>query len=197
MCAASATMQTVIPMSVAHSTPASAPADGIDFDQLVNDYYQNLYKFAFSLAKNEADATDLTQQTYYKFATKGHQLKDKGKVKTWLFTTLYREFLGAARRRKKFTHVELDEAGRELPATQSENVTRQLDGALAVEALKELEERYRAPLTLFYLDDFSYKEIAATLDVPIGTVMSRLSRGKEQLRAILDERASTSSLAQS
>ena len=189
MCAPSVTLLTVLTMPVADSAPKPAPAEGIDFDQLVGDYYQNLYRFAFSLAKNKADATDLTQQTFYRFATKGHQLKDIRKVKTWLFTTLYREFLGTARRGKRFTHVELEEAGAELPSISS-GITRQLDGNLAVEALAALEERYRAPLTLFYLEDLSYKEIAASLDVPIGTVMSRLSRGKEQLRALLEEHVS-------
>lgn len=187
MYAPSVTLLTVLPMPVADSAPKPAPAEGIDFDQLVVDYYQNLYRFAFSLAKNEADATDLTQQTFYRFATKGHQLKDKRKVKTWLFTTLYREFLGTARRGKRFTHVKLEDAGAELPSI-SPGITRQIDGNLAVEALAELEERYRAPLALFYLEDLSYKEIAESLDVPIGTVMSRLSRGKEQLRSLLTER---------
>jgi RNA polymerase sigma-70 factor (ECF subfamily) len=56
------------------------------------------------------------------------------------------------------------------------------DSATVLQAIREVEEPFRAPLTLFYLEQFSYREIADMLDVPIGTVMSRLSRGKAQLR---------------
>jgi RNA polymerase sigma-70 factor (ECF subfamily) len=66
---------------------------------------------------------------------------------------------------------------------------RQLDGALVLEALGAVAEAFRAPLTLFYLEDLSYQEIAETLGVPVGTVMSRLSRGKDQLRAALAAQA--------
>lgn len=168
--------------------PSSQPE--IDFDALVSQYYQNLFRFAFSMAMNEADATDLTQQTFYRFATKGHQLKDKGKVKTWLFTTLYREFLGMKRRSKRAALVDIEDAGGDLPSI-SPSVVNALDANIAVEALQQLDERYRAPLTLFYLEDLSYKEIAEALDVPIGTIMSRLSRGKEQLRTALASAAHT------
>ena len=60
-----------------------------------------------------------------------------------------------------------------------------MDATLVVEALQEVDEVYRVPLTLFYMQDLSYKEIAEMIEAPIGTVMSRLSRGKAQLRAAL------------
>src|SRR5712671_2712561 len=64
-----------------------------DFEQIVAQHYEPLYRFAFSLTRAEADACDLTQQTFYLWATKGHQLRDPSKVKSWLFTILHREFL--------------------------------------------------------------------------------------------------------
>jgi len=78
-------------------------------------YYRSLYQFAFSLTRAEADACDLTQQTFYIWATKGHQLRDVSKVKTWLFTTLHREFLETRRRQTRFPHYELSQVTGELP----------------------------------------------------------------------------------
>ncbi len=72
-------------------------AESLDFENLVGRYYEPLYQFAFSLTRDEADACDLVQQTFCIWANKGHQLRDTTKVKTWLFTTLHREFLGARR----------------------------------------------------------------------------------------------------
>ena len=89
---------------------------GLDFEDVVARYYEPLYKFAFSLAREESEACDLTQQTFYVWAAKGHQLRDKSKVKTWLFTTLHRQFLETRRRAVRFPHEELDEAEPSLPA---------------------------------------------------------------------------------
>src|SRR5580765_4081397 len=63
-------------------------AERQDFEGLVERYYRSLYQFAFSLSRSEAEACDLTQQTFYIWATKGSQLRDASKVKSWLFTTL-------------------------------------------------------------------------------------------------------------
>ena len=151
-----------------------------DFQQLVDQQYAPLYRFAVSLSKSETDAADLTQQTFFLWATKGNQLRDRSKAKSWLFTTLYREFLGRRRHDVRFPKVELDDV-REDEMSISPNVNA-FDGATVLQALREVEEPFRAPLTLFYLEQFSYQEIAEMLEVPIGTVMSRLSRGKAQLR---------------
>ena len=154
------------------------------FTQLVDAHYAPLYRFALSLARNPADAGDLVQQTFYIWATKGHALREAAKAKTWLFTTLYREFLRGRRRDSRAVSLEDLPPGGEVAAEEVDRVAR-LDAGVVMAALQEVDEVFRAPLTLFYLEDLSYAEIAATLDVPIGTVMSRLSRGKAQLRAVL------------
>ena len=156
------------------------------FQLLVDQHYGALYRFGLSLAGNADAASDLVQQTFFLWAEKGHQLRDPSKAKSWLFTTLYREYLGTYRRAKNHPQVELDDTTGELPVISPE-VFANMDGSAVVTALASLDEVFRAPLTLFYLQDVSYKEIAGILEVPIGTVMSRLSRGKEQLRALLSD----------
>src|SRR5882757_5230966 len=144
------------------------------FEEIVSQHYEPLYRFAFSLTRAEADACDLTQQTFYIWATKGHQLRDIAKVKTWLFTTLHREFLNMRRKVVRFPHYELSEMDHELPSI-SPNAVSALDAARVVALLHQVAEPYHAPLALFYMEDYSYKEIADILDIPLGTVQSRIS----------------------
>jgi RNA polymerase sigma-70 factor (ECF subfamily) len=154
------------------------------FEHVVREYYQPLYRFACSLSGSAADAADLTQQAYVAWAEQGHQLRDDTKVKSWLFTTLYREFLKGRRRLDRFPQVEISEVESELPAI-APNAVERLAGTEVMSALDQVDEVFRTPLTLFYIGGQSYAEIAETLDVPTGTVMSRISRAKQQLRSLL------------
>jgi RNA polymerase sigma-70 factor (ECF subfamily) len=153
----------------------------LDFEEIVDRFYPMLYRFAFSLARNEADASDLTQQTFSIWASKGHLLRDASKVKSWLFTTLYREFISGRRREMRWPKEEISEVEHELPFAMPETVDC-LESAQVMDALQSIDETFRAPLVLFYLQDNSYEEIAQILEIPIGTVMSRLSRGKQKLQ---------------
>ena len=162
-------------------------ASDLDFDQLVAEFYEPLYQFAYSLTREEAGACDLVQQTFCVWAAKGHQLRDGAKVKTWLFTTLHREFLGSRRRLTRFPHLDLELAEAELPVIEPATAS-QMDTDLVLAALAALEEAFQAPVALFYLQDYSYKEIAEILGLPTGTVKSRLSRGLERLHRLLEGR---------
>ena len=153
-----------------------------EFAELVDAHYQALFRFGMSLTRDVNRASDLVQETFCIWAAKGHQLRDRSKAKTWLFTTLHREFLSQRRRASKYSDEPLDEATAESMVAPQDDAERQMDGQRAMELLGALEETYRTPLALFYLQQHSYKEIAEILDIPIGTVMSRLSRGKEMLR---------------
>jgi RNA polymerase sigma-70 factor (ECF subfamily) len=159
-------------------------ATGSEFESQVSKYYTLLYRFAFSLTRSEADACDLTQQTFLVWGQKGHQLRDRSKVKSWLFTTLHREFLKMRRQTVRFPQVELSEVESELPGLWPDMVDA-LEVGSVLEALSQVDPVYQAPITLFYLEELSYEEIAKILDAPIGTIQSRLHRGKAQLQRLL------------
>ena len=162
------------------------------FETIVSEHYEALYRFALSLTRADADARDLTQHTFYVWATKGHQLRDLTKIKTWLYTTLHRAFLQGRRRQNRFPHQELDEVVEQLPDV-SPVLADWVDSLQVMPALAQLDEKYQAAVALFYLQDYAYKDIAVILDVPIGTVKSRIARGIAQLREIMsdDPRART------
>ena len=155
-----------------------------DYEQAVNSFYEGLYRFAHSLAGNADDACELTQEAFARLLTKGGQLRDRSKVKAWLFTTLYRTFLGWKRRETRHPHFEIGSVEDELPSVTPDLVDK-LENQAVGDSLLEIEERYRVPLALFYFENHSYEEISELLDVPIGTIMSRLSRAKELMRKSL------------
>lgn len=152
-----------------------------EFETLVERHYGALYRFALSLVRQQSDAADLTQQTFLVWARKGHQLRDRAKARTWLFTTLRRLFIETRRRAERHADEPWDDHNPELP-TMSPERARQVDVETLLGALSGIDEVFRAPVTLFYLDDFSYLEIAEILGVPLGTVKSRISRGIGQLQ---------------
>jgi len=164
--------------------------DESDYEWLVEMYYASLYRFALSLSRHEQHASDLVQETFCRLAAKGQQLRDPSKAKTWLFTTLYREFLRNRREESRFDSIEVI-SGRDEPSAPDTAVQNRIDGAQAKDALMQIDELYRAPLALFYLEEHSYVQIAEILGIPIGTVMSRISRGREMLRKLLADKAET------
>jgi RNA polymerase sigma-70 factor (ECF subfamily) len=154
------------------------------FQQLVDAYYAALYRFAMSLTRSESDAGDLVQETFLTWAAKGHQLRDVSKAKAWLFTTLHRRFLESQRRITRFPHVELTEATEDLPNVEPDLVSH-LDAQTVVGLLARVDPQFQAAVALFYLEDYSYNEIATILEVPLGTVKSRIARGLAQLKNLV------------
>jgi RNA polymerase sigma-70 factor (ECF subfamily) len=173
------------------ATRTSATEQGLgelDFQGLVETYYAGLYRFALSLARSEDRACDLVQDTFLKWASKGHQLRDPKKVKAWLYTTIHRRFLEGQRRSSRFPEVEIMEAAPELPNVEP-SLANQLDGQSVLALLNQLDPQFQAALALFYLEDYSYQEIAEVLGVPLGTVKSRIARGLKQLKVLVNQEA--------
>jgi RNA polymerase sigma factor (sigma-70 family) len=156
----------------------------MDLERVVEQHYAALYRFALSLSGHESDASDLVQETFYLLATRGHQLLDRAKVKSWLFTTLYRSFTGGRRRLLRFPQHDLTAVEAELPVVLPEPPGR-TDWNTVSNCLLRLDEVFRAPIALFYLEDYSYNDIADVLQVPLGTVKSRIARGIAALQAMM------------
>ena len=160
----------------------------VDYEQAVNSFYEPLYGFAYSLSGNENDACELTQETFARLLSKSAQVREESKLKSWLFTTLYRVFLGWKSRERRLPHLEISSVEHELPPVAAELVDMMERDAVR-DALLKIDERYRVPLMLYYLEEHSYEEIAELLEIPIGTVMSRLSRAKGLMRQCLAARS--------
>jgi RNA polymerase sigma-70 factor (ECF subfamily) len=180
------------PAPLPNPSSAAAPAAGEEAalwqEQVIRDHYRGLYTYAHSLCGSAADAADLTQQTAVIFATKWADIRDPSRVKAWLYSTLHREFLKLHRGRVRGGL--LNEKSYDSTTTTSPEQERAHDGSAAMRALLSLEEPHRSVLALHYVDDLSYREISEALDIPIGTVMSRLSRAKDAIRRLLSLTAS-------
>lgn len=111
------------------------------------------------------------------------QLRDPSRARPWLFSILRNAYLHRVRADRQAACVSLDDLG-ELPEPLPEPLP-DVDPEQLQQALNELTEVYRTPLILYYFDDFSYREIAEQMDLPMGTVMSRLARAKAWLRGRL------------
>lgn len=155
-----------------------------ELQTVVDDHYQNLYRFAMSLTRSSDDAWDLTQEAFLRLAKKRSSIRSTAAIKSWLYTTLYREFLRIAKRGARFDSWEEADPVETLDNQPAAQVTA-TEARDVMECLLELKDGYRQVVSLYYLESYSYKEIAAILEIPIGTVMSRLARGKEMLRSQL------------
>ena len=159
-----------------------------DLNELVNTHYADVYHFAFRLAGNQVEAEDVTQQSFLTACRKLHQVNDLNKVRAWLFTIARNTFL----KRKQRFDLEVNGFEETVDAIDdSQTFNLEFDEEALKIALEEMPEEYRSTILLYYFEEIGYKEIAAQLEIPIGTVMSRLSRGKKFLRSKLSRSPET------
>ena len=154
-------------------------------EELVELYYQPLYCYAFRLTGTAADAEDLTQESFCKAQLCRDQLRDAAKAKAWLFRILRNLYLH--RLRSERGHGERVYVDPDALPDETTSPLEQVDVESLQRTLDELPEVFRTPLILYYFEDFSYRDIAEQMELPIGTVMSRLARAKAHLRIRLDQ----------
>lgn len=160
--------------------PLAAPAA-----ELVDQHYRAVFGYAYRLSGSVIESEDLTQQTFMLAQSHLTQLREPRAARGWLYTIARNEFL---RRRPMSTSIALDDAPELVsPEVESEWLDGELTSERLQAALNELPVEFRVPVVLFYFENLSYRDIAEQLDLPIGTIMSRLSRAKSQLRRKLEK----------
>lgn len=149
---------------------------------MVEQHYALLYRYGYRLSGSASDAEDLTQQTFLTAHSKLDQLRDPLHAKGWLCAILRNHYLKSVRNNGAKTFITLET----LPEP-SEPVPPDalVDPQELQAAINDMPEEFRTPIILFYFEEFSYQEIAEQMGVPIGTIMSRLARGKAHLRGRL------------
>ncbi len=153
--------------------------------RLVDEHYVALYRYAFRLSGSAADADDLTQEAFCKAQTNLAQLRNCERVKPWLFSILRNAYLHRIRAERQEKCISFEELG-DLPERLPESLP-DIDPEHLQRALDELPEVFRTPIILYYFEEFSYRDIAEQMDLPLGTVMSRLARAKTYLRTRLSQ----------
>lgn len=154
-------------------------------------HFDLIYRCAFRLARKPQDAEDLTQEAYFYAIKNFSQLNDLGKAKNWLFSILRNLFLKELEKNKRRIHIDFDTVSNTLgSAVNLENELMKKETQLRVrQVLNKLDDRLKKPIEMFYYERLSYKDIALSLSLPMGTVMSRIARGKVYLKRELTRRA--------
>ena len=169
-------------------------ADQVDFENDAMTFAPQLYSAALRMTRNAADAEDVVQETYLKAYRAYGTFQEGTNLKAWLYRILTNTYINKYRKaQRRPSEVELGELqdlylykrlGEQSGASRSaeeEMLEQFVDGDIT-EAIESLPENFRLPVLYADVEGFSYKEIAEILDIPIGTVMSRLHRGRKALQ---------------
>ena len=166
-------------------------------------YAPQLFSTALRMTRNRSDAEDLVQETYIKGWRSFHTFQDGTNLRAWLFRIMTNTYINKYNAQKrKGTEVELDDVEElflykrlgsidqsQLSSSAEDQMLELFTDDEVKNALEELPEDFRIPVLLSDVDGFSYKEISEMLEIPIGTVMSRLHRGRKAMQKMLYEYA--------
>jgi RNA polymerase sigma-70 factor (ECF subfamily) len=176
-------------------------ADQAQFSDVAMEYMPSLYTAALRMTRNPSDAEDLVQETYLKAYRAFDRFQEGTNLKAWLYRILTNTFINSYRAKKRRPEEsDIDDveslylyrrlgglAGSTSGRSAEEEVLDHITDSEVKEAIEALPEQFRMAVLLGDVEGFSYKEIAEILDVPIGTVMSRLHRGRRALQSRLYE----------
>ena len=154
-----------------------------ELDEALRELIPRLRRFAVSLTRNASSADDLVQSTLERAISRWADKRSEGDLRAWLFSILYRQFLDAHRRSRRYGRMLEFFTGRD---DAQPSVERTVIAQSTLQAFDQLGSEQRALLLWVSVEGLSYKEVAEILKVPIGTVMSRLSRARQALRQLSD-----------